>query len=61
MEEKATIEITEDDYFNIMGWWSASVMMAESGLRSSIKDSERDTISKISEAKRKIDLLKEEK
>jgi hypothetical protein len=50
--------LTEEDYFNIMGWWIAATMMAEGKLRVSIRDSERDTINKISEIKRKIDVGK---
>lgn len=50
--------LTEEDYFNIMGWWKHSIEMAEEGSRGPIRDSERDTIDKIGKVKRKFDVRK---
>lgn len=55
---KEMVHLTEEDYFNIMGWWIGATMLAESGIRSSIRDSERDTINKISEVKKNLDRRK---
>lgn len=46
--ETVSVELTQKDYDNIISWWTGATMMAEAGLRVSIRDSERDTISKIS-------------
>ena len=57
-ELKEMVWLTEEDYFNIMGWWKHSIEMAEEGSRGPIRDSERDTIDKIGKVKRKFDVRK---
>lgn len=58
MTKTVTIEINEEDYFNIMGWWTAVTMMVEGGMRTSVRDSERTTIEKVSKAKRELEMRK---
>lgn len=44
------IEITEDDYTNIMKWVTATSMMVEAKLRTPFSDSERKTMDKITQS-----------
>ena len=55
---KEMVHLTEEDYFNIMGWWKHSKEMEEHAERGPIRDSERDTINKISEVKKNLDRRK---
>lgn len=49
-----TVILNKDDCYNILAWWTHSVMMAEAGERGPIRDSERETIAKLEEVRMKI-------
>jgi len=59
-ELKEAVSLTKEDYFNIMSWLAHSVEMAEGGLRGPIRNSERYTIMRIKEAKKKLDMRKKD-
>lgn len=54
MTSVETVELTEEDFLNILKWWTATGMTAEAGLRTKFSESERNTMSKITKAREQL-------
>lgn len=59
-ELKEAVSLTGEDCFNIMTWLAHSIEMEKEGSRGPIRNSERYTIMRIREAKKKLDKRKKD-
>lgn len=57
-ELKEAVLLTKEDYFNIMSWWAHSVEMEKEASRGPIRASERDTVSRLDDARMKLEMRK---
>jgi len=59
-EMEEAVSLTKEDYFNIMSWWAHSVEMEKEASRGPIRASERDTVSRLDDARTKLKMRKKD-